>query len=190
MHFEDERYQPDYDEEERQAARQANFNAARGRARALLKKHKVAGPPVDVDSIAKECGLTVKRAALPGTLSGELYAEVREVFVNTLGRALVRQRFTVAHELGHWELGHWRKEHHLSPDNEGFEGGFATGSGLDGKTPIEAEANAFAAELLMPSEWLRKLRKPLPPGKPDVLAEEYMVSREAMFYQLMRSKLI
>ena len=59
------------------------------------------------------------------------------IFVNA-GEALVRQRFTLAHELGHHVLGH---ESVIDPsaDLEGWS-----------NDPREVEANRFAAELLAP----------------------------------------
>lgn len=57
--------------------------------------------------------------------------------------AASRQRFTVAHELGHLLL---------HPDKKIPEGGrilFRNGS----YSPQEREANAFASELLMPTDW-------------------------------------
>lgn len=52
-----------------------------------------------------------------------------------------RDRFTIAHELGHYFL------HYLQPDLTGPET-FGRGS----RSPMETQANYFAAALLMPSE--------------------------------------
>lgn len=181
----DEReYQPDFDADERTRAAEPNRTLARDRARALLKAQRVATPPVDVEAIISARGLTLIRVQVNGRLSGQLYPNVREIVINTRERSDSRQRFTMAHELGHWELGHYLRAE-LPDDTLGFAGAYEGSGGSDGRSAIEIEANAFAAELLMPGAWLRKLSKPLRPGAPDELASIYGVSREAMFYQLM-----
>ncbi len=84
-----------------------------------------------------------------------------------------RQRFTVAHEIGHCLLGHT-----CSSADYNF------GS----KNPHEVEANQFAAELLMP---LEKLKEDCRIGidAPE-LAKKYYVSEESMWWRLMDCKLI
>jgi len=57
-----------------------------------------------------------------------------------------RQRFTVAHELGHHEMHRFDGGDLEIPDRDIFES----------RDPIEAEANAFAAYLLLPDEALRR----------------------------------
>lgn len=179
-------YQPDFDADERAQASEPRRKMARDLALVLLKNHKITAPPVDVEGLAKACGLTVAYVDVAGKLSGQLYPDpdVLEISVNTRGRSVQRQRFTLGHELGHWQF-----KHHLlgplPPDTLGYAGAFEDEGPSEGRSPIEIEANTFAAELLMPSPWLRKLPKPLKAGLPDQLAAEYRVSREAMFYQLM-----
>jgi Zn-dependent peptidase ImmA (M78 family) len=186
----DERgYQLDYDADERHVAQKANIKVAVAIARGLLKTLRIMEPPVAIDDIVRERGLIVKKAEVPGMLSGQLYPEVREIFINTRGRAVVRQRFTLAHELGHWELRHYERTSVVG-DELGFDGPYGDPNGRPAKNPIEVEANVFAAELLMPTSWIRKLNKPLQAGEPDRLAELYQVSREAMFYQLMSCRMM
>lgn len=61
----------------------------------------------------------------------------------------VRRRFTLAHELGHyfipWHIGTDAGSVHADYNSD-FE-----------YTEMELEANSFAAELLMPSEWIKEL---------------------------------
>lgn len=181
----DEReYQPDYDEEDERQASQPNWALARQTARAVLKEFRIVAPPVDVKAIIAGRGLTVVSVEVNGSLSGQLYPDVREIVINTLGRSEARQRFTMAHELGHWVLGHHLRGE-LPDDTLGFAGAFEGDGSSEGRSAVEIEANTFAAELLMPGAWIRKLTKPLKAGAPDQLAAQYRVSREAMFYQLM-----
>jgi Zn-dependent peptidase ImmA (M78 family) len=83
---------------------------------------------------------------------------------------LVRRRFTVAHELGHYILGH----QHAPRDTSDFS---------RSRSPIEVQANQFAAELLMPAQVVRTMALS---GRAtvDQLAETFAVSRQAMEYRL------
>ena len=77
----------------------------------------------------------------------------------------VRQRFTVAHELGHAEL------RHAVPDDK-----------------LEVEANAFAAELLLPRQALREaVNEQLTFQQ---IAARFNASRPATLYALAAAKLL
>lgn len=58
------------------------------------------------------------------------------------------ERFTIAHELGHFVLGHVNDEHRTYRDEAS---NFSTGA----VAPVEREANSFAASLLMPERLVR-----------------------------------
>lgn len=83
-----------------------------------------------------------------------------------------RQRFTMAHELGHVVLGHVTEGHTPKRDAN-----FAPGSDLD-----EMAANVFAAELLMPSNLVRELADYT--TSVESLARRFHVSPSAMSYRL------
>lgn len=82
-----------------------------------------------------------------------------------------RNRFTIAHELGHVLLGHV---------NEGTRQKRDTSFG--NSNPIERDANTFAAELVMPEQKVRDLW----PGARSIqqMAEAFGVSNAAMSYRL------
>lgn len=189
MSANDREYQPDFDAEEQQAASQPRYGLARELARSLIKSAKLVAPPVPVEQILESRGLTLVVVDQPGKLSGQLHHRVREIVVNKNGRARARQRFTIAHELGHWEL-----QHHLlgelPPDTLGYSGVYEGDGSSEGRSRVEKEANAFAAELLMPSAWIRRLGKPVALEVPQRLAAEYQASEQAMFYQLMHCKML
>jgi len=182
---EEREYQADFDAEERSRANEPRRKLAREMALALLKEQKVTAPEVDVDAIARALGLTVEYVEVDGKISGQLYPDLREIVVNTRGRSRGRQRFTLAHELGHWRFRHHLLSE-LPPDTLGYAGAFEDEGSSEGRSNVEVEANTFAAELLMPSPWIRKIPKPLNLGAPHRLAETYGVSDQAMYYQLMR----
>ena len=177
-------YQADFDADERARASEPRRKLAREMALALIKQHKITKPEVDVEAVARACGLTVAYVDIPGKVSGQLYPEVPEAVINTRDRSRARQRFTLAHELGHWQLRHHLLGE-LPEDTLGYAGAFENEGSSEGRSAVEVEANTFAAELLMPSPWIRKIGKPLSDGAPRRLAQMYGVSQEAMFYQLM-----
>lgn len=114
----------------------------------LLEKSAIRRPPVPVEKVAEGEGFTIIREYLDSDLSG-FY--VKEMGVPTIGvnvaHAPVRQRFTIAHELGHALLH--ANEHY---DRE-FRRDHMSSSAVD---PDEMDANAFAASLLMPADWVRE----------------------------------
>ena len=121
-------------------------------------------------------------------IDGFLSNDMTSIFVDEEiagGATLHRYRFTLAHELGHWQLRHHTLAE-LPPDTLGYSGAFEDEGSHEGRSTVEVEANTFASELLMPSPWIRKLTKPLSIGAPSLLAQTYGVSEQAMFYQLMR----
>ncbi len=84
-----------------------------------------------------------------------------------------RKRFTIAHELGHFLLKHLIKEHEIN---------------FYDKDPQEKEANQFAAELLMPLEFIKVDFKNNP--NIEALSVKYLVSKEAMGWKLYDQKII
>jgi Zn-dependent peptidase ImmA (M78 family) len=100
--------------------------------------------------VEEDAGLPVVVAALPGELAGACYRDGAGAILWVNGspeQAHQRQRFTLAHELGHAWCGH---NGALEIDT------FAT---LNGKTtnPLEIQANAFAAEFLVPAAAMEEL---------------------------------
>lgn len=95
-----------------------------------------------------------------------------------------RQRFTIAHELGHLIL-HVELDLHV---DKHFPIGLRSETSAKGVDDHEIEANQFAAELLMPSEWIRREVELLRGTDVDraisKLAEKYEVSTEAMSIRL------
>lgn len=104
---------------------------ARKKARQVARERGFVKPPVVVHKIARDLGFEIHASNRLGDLSGRLVGKVIEVNAN---ESTERQRFSVAHELGHHFLG--------------------TRHG-DGRT-AEREANAFAGELLVPGPMLRE----------------------------------
>ncbi len=110
-------------------------------------------PPVDVEAIAEANNVAIKRMELEKDISGILFrAESGNVIVvNSLHNDL-RQRFTIAHELGHLML-HDGEEVHVDQE---FRVNLRDIRSTTAEHLDEREANAFAANLLMPAAWLKQ----------------------------------
>ena len=113
------------------AAEAAHPAHARTLARSLLSQHDVIAPPTDVHAIARALGLSVHVSHQLGDLSARLIGTTIEVSAD---EPRVRQRFSIAHEIGH----HCLHTTHGAGD------------------VAEQEANAFAGELLVSGPMLRE----------------------------------
>jgi transcriptional regulator with XRE-family HTH domain len=146
-------------------------------ARELLKLSGPSKPPVDVKMLAEGCGALVLEFPFDDDLSG-LLVELdggAAIGVNS-DQPAVRQRFTIAHELGHFLLDH-HERFHIDLGQNDRDG---TPPGYDWMS--ERAANDFAAELLMPANMVHELYD----GEPAVsdLAALFDVSSLAMGYRL------
>lgn len=158
---------------------------ARETARAVLRKNRISKPPVQPELIAKVEGLEVHLVMTwPDTVSGLLLRESRRIGVN--GRhARARQRFSLAHELGHWFLRHdfpWH-ERTVTIDEPPEQMSEDEHYKLQ-----ENEANEFAGELLAPREMLKQAL-----GRTrdtDELAELFGLSSEALWIRILRHNLL
>jgi Zn-dependent peptidase ImmA (M78 family) len=153
----------------------------------LLERLGVDAPPVDVERIARQLDVKVRFEPLDGGLSGALYrsADGRAVLGVNNWHVETRQRFTIAHELGHLLM---------HPDELFVDGVLKRDD--DSSLAIkshEIEANSFAAELLMPRKLLleeinRALGEnatPDPKRLVGQLATLFDVSEQAMQFRLM-----
>lgn len=165
----------------------------------LLKLANVVEPPVPVERIARLRGAEIRYVPFEGKVSGLLYRRGSNIIigVNALD-AKNRQRFTIAHEIGHLEL-HTTSELHIDrtfPVAQGIEYYAARNElSAQGINSEEMQANAFAARLLMPAQMLRRdLQGCLVDWDNDELlrnlAEHYKVSLQAMSIRLTTLRLI
>lgn len=151
---------------------------AEEKARQVLKKLGPPTIPIDTTEVAKRLGIVVHALPLDDELSGMAFCEggQRIIIVNATHH-LHRRRFTAAHEIAHHVLEHIGDDVHV--DTSVFHRNARSRTGEDSK---EVQANAFAAELLMPRSILKSF------GRIDVLddlaisrlAKEFKVSHSAM----------
>jgi Zn-dependent peptidase ImmA (M78 family) len=171
--------------------RRPEVSGARARAHELLEQHGIAQPPVDVAEIAAREGIEVQLHELGDDVSGMLVQTPQGSFIGINARHHPnRQRFTIAHEIAHSQL------HPNTPTVyvDGMMMHFR-GEQLARAEPIEVEANAFAAALLMPEHFLRNdLRHRtidlFDEAAVKQLAQRYKVSPQALTYRLMELNLL
>src|SRR6266702_2240112 len=112
-------------------------------------------PPVPIERIIKSKNIVLQYAPLEEELSGMAYIKdgIGIIGVNALHHPN-RQRFSAAHELAHHKLHEQeiRKAVHV---DKGFRVLLRDDVSSQGIDPLEIEANAFAAELLMPQEFMK-----------------------------------
>jgi predicted transcriptional regulator len=146
----------------------------------IIKRHQESAP-VKVVPLARECGLEVyNNTALPNDISGMIRRDATmggkagyAVIVNGNHHAH-RRRFTIAHEIAHFVL-------HRDLIGDGIQDDALYRSSLSGR--VEAQANRFAAEILMPWDLLNPA---ITSGTNDVaeLAQMFSVSKSAMSIRL------
>lgn len=132
--------------------------------------------PIDVHAIARDLGVAVFLRPFPAALSALLLRHEENAFIGVSShQAPVRQRFSIAHELGHFVLHH--KDHHFID--------YGVPQAVEGELPgynwdHERAANQFAAELLMPAD---QVRADVGTTSLTRLARRYDVSQEAMGFR-------
>lgn len=119
-------------------------------AEQVLEEHQSYTVPVDVERLASAYAQVLRRR-LDVDVSGALVPVDPDqwiILVNS-NHAPVRQRFTIAHELGHLLL------HGYSAPHADRRFRFRDARSSEGTALEEIQANQFAAELLMPRAVLR-----------------------------------
>ncbi len=152
----------------------------RTQAQTLIKAAHILEAPIDVEKIAEILGFTIIPFPFPEKRKGMVLIEgdVKAIGVNEK-HPLTLRRYTIAHEFGHFVNGHAHFENAFIEDETIF---------YDHHFQQEREADAFAAELLMPKDFLEK---DLAFGGIDEkkLLAKYIVSKTALWIRLNTSRL-
>lgn len=156
---------------------------AREKAHNIISMFRITELPINIVKVANLLGFKILPFDFPETMSGVIKIEgTKKVIAVNKNMPEVRQRFTIAHELGHYLSGHSNfsdeKIRFVDPDKKY----------LDPQHRDEEEADEFAAELLMPEFMVKKdaLENKLSASE---LAKKYNVSEQAMWLQLINLKL-
>jgi len=149
----------------------------------LLKEFSIHSAPIDPIKCAKNLGVVVQSVDLDSDVSG-LFVTKDNVSYIMYNRSeqKVRQRFTIAHELGHFVL---HKDVSLFIDKT-QRVLYRDSSSTTGEKLKEREANAFAAALLMPRTLIDMEVLNIPNDKDIVefLSKKFNVSELAMSFRL------
>lgn len=145
----------------------------------ILEHHRDWKPPVDVETFARTVGILEFRDLEVDGFVGALMTDLEKtkgIILSATGMSAVRRRFTVAHELGHFLIAAHRGDKRCT-SKDLMETRRETSHQKE-----EAQANRFAAGLLMPKPWFVAQTDDL--GSPllehlRVLAATYSVSMEA-----------
>lgn len=144
--------------------------------------------PIDVNEIINILGIPVekrpdfRKSKVTGSIS--MKEGTPKIWINPMmNQSKERERFTLAHELGHFMLhiAPSFKDEYISDDNIEWN----RDSNWDVR---EMEANKFAAELLMPSEQIKEEFNTLDSANKEIkvekLSEAFKVSRQAVQFRL------
>lgn len=149
--------------------------------------------PVPIDEMIRDYELDLRESALEDSISGMMVTKEdgSAVVVINENHHENRKRFSMAHELGHYLLHRTARSIFVDASEQKFyrDAEASTGTKLQ-----EIEANAFAAELLMPqesieervTETLTMLDEPII----EKLAAEFCVSQSAMIFRLQKLRLL
>ena len=169
--------------------------AIESKAFELVKQNHISLPEVNVDKIATSLGLQIIPYDL-NEISGALIIENNKGFIGfNPSHSTVRKRFTIAHEVGHFHLHchsgkDAKRKDQLFVDKDFIVKYRNANSYTYAELKQEQEANAFAAALLMPREFIQKeLNKPSNKiiGENELiehLANRFKVSIPAMTFRL------
>jgi Zn-dependent peptidase ImmA (M78 family) len=162
---------------------------AREAARQIIREYDIVKPPIRVEEIVRSKDVEILRHRFEGPESGFALREGnrRIIGLNTQ-TSRRRQRFTVAHELGHLLL----HEGKIIVDQAVLRVHLRSHVSSMGTDLEEIEANTFAATLLMPEEIVFDYVVKLVEGDGEItrgtliaeLARLFDVSAEAMGYRL------
>ncbi|MCX6238799.1 MAG: ImmA/IrrE family metallo-endopeptidase [Bacteroidia bacterium] len=109
--------------------------------------------PIPIKKIAERLGIKIHTYDLGDNISGVLVINQDQGFIGINPKEpSVRQRFTMAHELGHFLL-HKNSSDSIFIDKE-YKVLFRDQKSATGENKREQEANAFAASILMPRKLL------------------------------------
>jgi len=158
----------------------------------LLLANRVSCAPVDVEKLARSLGADVQYEPADENLSGFILRNRKTrravIGVNSTHHPN-RQRFTIAHEVGHFLL-HDQDDIHVDGNDCGLLVRRRNEESSKGEDDFEKEANLFAAELLMPATLLEQDLVELEDANlmdEEVLgplADKYQVSTQALTFRL------
>lgn len=150
-------------------------SANRSHSASIFKMIGFSQAPVDIEKAATALGFSIFPCPFPEKRKGKVMIEgkVKVILVNA-NHPLTLQRYTIAHELGHFINAHEHFEDEFIEEELFF---------LNHSFQNEREAELFAADLLMPKDFLEIDLSHLGVDV-STLASKYQVSPKAMTIRL------
>lgn len=163
--------------------RRARYSKIDAMVAHLLTQHEQKGPPIRIERIAKELGVELRSGDLDD-VSGVLVRQGDSAIIGTNStQSAQRQRFTIAHELGHFLL-HEGITNHV---DRSYRVNYRSAESSQATNVEEIEANYFAASILMPQHMLDAQNAEEAVDNDSMvadLAKQFHVSRLAMSLRL------
>jgi Zn-dependent peptidase ImmA (M78 family) len=158
------------------------------KANDALKKAGVSKAPVSVVQVATALGARILPEIIDDGISGGLYRKEDGPVIGVNAQHHPnRQRFTIAHEIGHLLL-HESENYFV---DRVFRRDANSSTAID---QLEIEANKFAAALLMPKHFMKQELKnfsgPLRSEHVEELARKFNVSQQAMMFRLINLEVV
>ena len=144
--------------------------------------------PIDIERIIQSYNIEIRSQSLEDSMSSMLVIKNgRGIIGINKAHPPTRQRFSLAHELGHYLLHSKSTQIFVDASTIFFRDELAS----EGSDKEEIEANTFAAELLMPESVLRQIIRQQPLDAFDDravqrLAAKFGVSVQALTIRLTR----
>lgn len=155
-------------------------------AQKIVNEIKASTPPIDLNKILLHIGINLLPYSFPEKISAILLKENNMLVIGVnKTHHINRQRFSIAHEIGHYLLGHYKD---IFVDMSEISEGRFDVSDTDHNKVQELEANFFAGELLMPATMLKKDFAKL--RNVEEIAKQYEVSKNALWIKLIKLKLV
>lgn len=154
-------------------------------AEALLWGYGITDPAdIDLDAIAFDMGASVRRSPLRGCEARLVSDGGKAIITVNSNSILTRQRFSLAHELGHLKLDRGRSGFLCAGRDIGPHG--------DASKDGEAIANSFASQLLLPTYLFAPaaLGKPLTIDSAQTLGVEFNASITATCIKMVRVAMV
>ena len=131
-----------------------NLKLINSNVNAILRGCQDMTLPIDIEKIAKARGVEIVPFPMTDGVSGMLAIQEGKATIGyNQSEGKLRSRFTIAHELGHYELH--KDKSHLFVDKQFIYRSQSSGDTPDNKV-MEQEANYFASAILMPTSLLRR----------------------------------
>ena len=145
---------------------------------------------IDVEKISTYLNVDIKSENLDLDISGLFILKGEKAYIRfNKEENETRQRFTIAHELGHFILHKNSKPLFVEKSEKVM---YRNLDSSTGEIKKEREANAFAASLLMPKKFILSEINAIPPYETIIsyLSKRFKVSEQAMSFRLANLGLI